>query len=62
MEKAAAITLILTVLLILLRGKCAGVEVYGTFFPTFYKIFMFSVVVFCQFLSYNVLGFVLKTV
>ena len=31
MEKAAAITLILTVLLILLRGKCAGVEVYGAF-------------------------------
>lgn len=31
MEKAAAVTLILTVLLILLRGKCAGVEVYGAF-------------------------------
>ena len=30
-EKAAAVTLILTVLLILLRGKCAGVEVYGAF-------------------------------
>ena len=31
MEKAAAVILILTVLLILLRGKCAGVEVYGAF-------------------------------
>ena len=28
---SAAVTLILTVLLILLRGKCAGVEVYGAF-------------------------------